>query len=244
MKSRIAKELKLKYSPVAVLFTDEKPVGAAQFEEGRWGCVAAMHSAATKGRTVVFDRKTYGCPGGGTGLGFGNTQTPDIAGFLSTGTATREGEAYWKTPELAQAYVDALPMTDIPYTYVVFKPLSEVDPAVEAPVLINFYANPDQLSALFVLANYGRATPDNVTVRMGAGCQTICLIPLHEAQHDPPRAVIGMFDISARPHVDPDILSFSIPFRMFQEMEANVSGSFLEKSAWQKVRDRIPEPTA
>jgi hypothetical protein len=77
---------------------------------------------------------------------------------------------------------------------------------------------------------------------MGAGCHTLCLFPLHEAQREPQRAVIGMMDITIRPQVDPDILSFSMPYRMFQEMEANVAGSFLETHAWHKVRERIPEP--
>jgi len=30
-------------------------------------------AAATKGKRAVFDRQTYGCFGGGFGLGFGNT---------------------------------------------------------------------------------------------------------------------------------------------------------------------------
>ena len=33
MESRIAKELKLRYKPVALLFTDEKPTGALEFKE-------------------------------------------------------------------------------------------------------------------------------------------------------------------------------------------------------------------
>jgi hypothetical protein len=31
---------------------------------------------------------------------------------------------------------------------------------------------------------------------------------------------------------------------MFQQMEEDVSGSFLERSAWAKVRARIPDPKA
>lgn len=152
-----------------MLFTDQNPEGATQFAPSKWGCVAAMHTAAAKGRTVVFDRQTHGCPGGG----------------------------------------------------------------------VNFLANPDQLSALVVLANYGRTTTDNVTAPMGAGCQSVCLLPHREPMREPPRAVIGMFDISARPHVDRDLLSFSVPFRMLQEMESNVAGSFLDHRSWQKVRERI-----
>ena len=240
MKSKMAEELKLKYQPVAVLFTNEKPAGAAQFVEGKWGCVVGMHTAASKGKAAVFDRKTHGCPGGAVGLGFGAFPRPGMAEFLSTGGPGQEGEHYWKSPVEAQAFVDATPMKDIPFTYVVFKPLGQLEED-ETPQLVNFYVNADQLSALVVLANYGRSTPDNVAARMGAGCHTICLIPLDEAQKNPPRAVIGMFDITARPYVDADILSFSMPFSMFKEMEANVEGSFLDHPDWKKVRARIPD---
>ncbi|HEY3268364.1 MAG TPA: DUF169 domain-containing protein [Armatimonadota bacterium] len=241
MKSRMAEELRLKHQPVAVLFADEKPEGATQFQEGKWGCVVAMHNAATKGRTVAFSRKTYGCPGGGVGLGFGDqyaTNLPDIDGFLSTGTETREGEHYFKTPEMARAFWDALPITDIPHEYVVFRPLADLADD-ETPELVNFYVNPDQLSAMVVLANYGRSTVDNVVVRMGAGCHTLCLIPYAEGHREPQRAVIGLFDITTRSKVDPDILSFSMPYRMFQEMEANVPGSFFEYKDWLEVRKRL-----
>ncbi|WP_281253676.1 DUF169 domain-containing protein [Sporomusa silvacetica] len=69
MQSEIAQRLKLRYSPVAILFTNEKPQGALEFKEGRWGCVAAMLTAAAKGRRAVFSRTTFGCEGGGVGLG-------------------------------------------------------------------------------------------------------------------------------------------------------------------------------
>jgi uncharacterized protein (DUF169 family) len=243
MESAIAKCLKLKYQPVAVLFTNERPEHATQFAEGRWGCVGAMHTAAANGRTVVFDRKTYGCPGGAIGLGLSRTMGPGMAEFLSTGNSQREGEGFWKGPEEAQAFIDRLPAREIPETFVVFKPLADVDEA-EAPRLVNFYANPDQLSALVVLANYGRRTAGNVVAEMAAGCHTICLLPLAEDEREVPRAVLGMFDITARVQVDADILSFSVPFRMFKEMEANVPGSFLEKHDWEKVRARIPDAPA
>lgn len=86
MNYRLLDALHLKYRPMAILLSDVKPVPAQQFKEGCMGCVAAMLLAAARGRTVVFDRKTFGCPGGGVGLGFGNA----YAGFpidrlLSTG---------------------------------------------------------------------------------------------------------------------------------------------------------------
>jgi hypothetical protein len=50
--------------------------------------------------------------------------------------------------------------------------------------------------------------------------------------------VIGFFDISKRSAVDRETLTFTVPFGMFQEMEASVEGSFLETHAWQKLQER------
>jgi len=68
MDSLIVKELKLKYSPVALLFSDNRPNDAIQFKEGKWGCVMAMYGSVMKRcKTAVFDRKSYGCIGSGVG---------------------------------------------------------------------------------------------------------------------------------------------------------------------------------
>lgn len=247
MKSELAGKLKLRYAPVAIVFTDEKPTGALEFAEQRWGCVAAMLTAAVKGRTVVFGRNSFGCIGGGVGLGFGDMYQHFPGGFpnfLSTGSGEGypAGEAYKKTPELAQKFVDGLPITDIAEQYVVFKPLAQVNDAQEQPKVIVFYVNPDQLSALVVLTNYNRPDNDSVAIPFAAGCQTTCLLPWQEAFRDKPRAIIGMTDISARPVIDADLLSFSVSFDLFKELEANAPGSFLDKEAWHKVVKRIPNP--
>ncbi|MFZ5632429.1 MAG: DUF169 domain-containing protein [Bacillota bacterium] len=257
MESKIAQAIQMKYSPVAVVLTDHKPDQALQFKEGRWGCVVSMLNAAAKGKTTVFDRKTFGCLGGGTGLGFGNQYVNFPGGieyFLSNGNkelsqteagknivrnlpALEHGEGYVKSPELAKKFIDSLPMTDVPTEYVVFKPVEKLS-AGETPRVVVFLVNPDQLSALVVLANYARETNENVVVPFGAGCHSVCIIPYREERAEKPRAIIGLIDISARKQVDKDILSFTLPFKMFLEMESNVDGSFLEKEEWQRVLER------
>ena len=244
--TRISDALKLAYHPVAVLFTDEKPEGALQLPEGRWACVIALLTAAAKGKTAAISRRTCGCAGGQVGMGFrtfvDDAQRSDLAHFLSTGQGEgfREGEGYRKTPELATTFIDDLPTTDLPYEYVVFTPLDQVDLAKVTPHEVVFYVNPDQLTALVVLVNYGRAAgQEHVIIPASSGCQSIGIIPYREAAREQPRAVVGMTDVSARPFVPADILTFTVPYALFQEMEANVEGSFLDKKAWEKVRERI-----
>ena len=129
-------------------------------------------------------------------------------------------------------------MVDVPSEYVMFKPLEKLSDG-EIPKVVIFLANPDQLSALVVLANYARETNDNVIVPFGAGCHAIGIIPYNESELEFPKATIGLVDISVRTKFDKDILSFTIPYKMFLEMESNVQGSFLEKSEWLKVLERI-----
>lgn len=260
MESKIASAVDFRYGPVAVVLTDEKPAGALQFKEGRWGCVAASFTAAAKKRRpAVFDRTTFGCLGGGTGLGFGNQYAHFPGGieyYISTGnqefarspaaanlrtsTPLDEGERYVISPEIAGNFVKSLPMTDVPTTYVAFVPLEQVPPD-ESPAVVVFLANADQLSALTVLAHYDRGGEEAVVAPFGAGCHTLFLIPYAEARKEHPRAVVGLTDLSARKHVDRDLLSFAIPFAMFRRMEGNVAGSFLEKDNWLKIRERNRE---
>jgi hypothetical protein len=62
---------------------------------------------------------------------------------------------------------------------------------------------------------------------------------LAESKKSQPRAIIGMLDISARPFLDADLLSFSLPVEMFNNMEANIPGSFLDKKEWLNLSKRI-----
>jgi len=266
MQSKLAESLKLKYNPVAIIWSDEMPDDVKQFKPGKWGCVMSLFAQAAIGATAVFDRDTYGCMGGGTGLGFGNRypQSPegfeDFCYFLSTGKGGDEkdikierevrrrsiryyveGEGYIKSPELAGKFIRQLPIIDIQAKYVIFKPLPEVSDDAEEPKVVIFTADPDQLSALTVLANYARDTNDNVYSPFGAGCQSIGILAYKEIDAENPRAVIGMNDISSRNYTKRifghNCLTFTVPYKMYLEMESNVEGSFLEREAWKKLMD-------
>ena len=249
MDCKISKALNLKNSPVAVILTNEKPESGIQFKEGTWGCVASMMVAsASKGKTAFFDRKTYGCMGGGTGLGFGNCYKDfPIEYFLSTGiknvqtnvrtrSSLEECEAYIKTPELAKVFVDTLPMREVPTDYVVFKPVRDVKEN-EKPEMIIFLVNPDRLSALVILANYGRVSNDTVFAPFGAGCHSI-VHGYAENEKENPRAIIGFFDITARKFIDKNMLSFTAPYKLYVEMSDNVKDSFLEREQWLELNKR------
>jgi uncharacterized protein (DUF169 family) len=268
MKSKIAAATKLKYNPVALIWTDEKPKGALQFHEGTWGCVMFMLANAAEGKTAVFDEKTCGCFGGTTGIGFGNQYVNFPGGiecfyyFLSVGNEQfpkgREiakqleksqrkefvedflkGERYAKSPEAVKKFADNLPVVEIPAKYVVFKPIKDVDDKKEQPILVIFLADPNQLAALTVLANFAYEDTQRVMIPFAAGCQAIGIIPYRQAQSEDPRAVIGLVDLSARlfiqQHLDDNLMSFTVPFKMYEEMENSVESSFLRRETWEKI---------
>ena len=150
------------------------------------------------------------------------------------------GERYIQSPSLVEKFVKSLPITDIHEKYVVFQPLDKINLVREKPQTIIFFVNPDQLSALVVLANYGRDDNENVIIPYAAGCQTIGIYPYREAKSVKPRAVVGLTDISARVYVrkqlnNQNLMTFAIPFILFEEMEQNVIGSFLERHTWQSL---------
>ncbi len=266
MQSRIQESLYPDYEPVGLLLSEEKPESPIQFKEGRFGCVMFAFANAAKGRVAVFDRNTYGCWGGGVGLGFGNTYTQFPGGekgfhyFLSSGNKNSEagrgiaqsmkeagakehfldeyleGERYCRGPEEVSQFVEELPIQEVPSTYVVFKPMSQLGEK-EIPEVVTFVVNAEQLSALVVLANYARPSIDNVRIPFAAGCQTVGLLPYEESKKDSPKAIVGMTDISARANVRKllgrDKLTFSVPWKFYQEIEENVPGSFLERPTWQ-----------
>lgn len=268
MNSKIAEAIGLELEPVALLWADEKPDGAMEFRPDKWGCIMFLLAAAAKGKTAVASRETFGCWGGGVGMGFGNQYESFPGGqdcfcrFLSSGNSGTEpgqsigqgmadsgaaamadeflvGERYVKTPELAGKYVEGLPITDIPARYVVMKPLRDVDLANDTVRSITFLANPDQLSALVVLANYDSEQNENVIIPFAAGCQSIGICTFRENEREHPRAVVGLVDLSARKNVrrqfGKDALSFSVTLAMFQRMEENVEGSFLQRETWKSL---------
>ncbi len=249
MHSQIAEALAVRLAPIAIVLTDDEPVQGMQFKPGKFGCVAAMLLTATKGKTVYFDRRTFGCPGGGVGLGFGDCYS--LIGFpidrlLSTGGSARlkngqtyemhEGERFHRTPEVTKRWLAEFPFREIPTKYLVVKPLTEATDA-ERIALVQWHVNPDQLSALVTLAGFERGAVETATAPWGAACQSIAFA-LAEAERPCPRGVIGFFDISRRHQVDRDILSFTVPYALHQEMEAAVPDCFFSTEPWRNLRER------
>lgn len=236
---KFSKTTGLNESPLGVYYTNDRPEGVTP-EEGVSGCmIGYLQHARKKGETVYFDKDHFGCPGGAYYMGFRETPRPNIEYFLSWGIpGEMEGERYIKTPELAREFFKNLKPRPSPASYCVFKPINKFLNDQEPEVVI-FFGTPDIVSGLFTLTNYSLERTDAVYTPFGSGCSSILTYPLKEAEKAEPRAVLGMFDVSARPMVERDVLTLSMPYQLFLKLLKNIRGSFLETQSWKKVLKRI-----
>ena len=133
-----------------------------------------------------------------------------------------------------------VPKFEAPGRFIVFKRWDTLEESDEPDVVV-FFAQPDILSGLFTLANYDIAEPNGVFCPFSAGCGSIVQYPYLEKGSDFPRAVLGMFDVSARPFVAWNVLSFSVPINKIITMVENMDESFLITPSWHKIQKRIKE---
>jgi hypothetical protein len=153
-----------------------------------------------------------------------------------------EGERFFKSPAIVRKFLQNLPVYDAQDKFIVMKPVQDVKEGEDVRSVV-FVANADQISALSILANYGHGNiRDGIIVTAGAaGCQALGVCTYAESGKDHPRAVIGLTDLSARKSVratlGKDVLTFSVPYSLYQEMEANAEGSFLDLDLWKELRD-------
>ncbi len=202
-------------------------------------CIIGDLAKVRNGKTMCFDVHTIGCGGGKRYLGFESERAPNFEYFLSYGIPGKlEGERYKKSPELVKEHMNYQKPSKAPGDYIIFKRWDHMEDG-DKPLVVIFFAPPDVLSGLFTLANYDEPQPNGVIAPFGAGCASIVDYPYKELESSEPRAVLGMFDVSARPCVSSNVLSFAVPWPKYVRMVDNMKDSFLITKSWDKVRMRI-----
>lgn len=224
--------------PICFYFTDQ-PVPDPLPPPKAHLCLMGQLARVFKGEALCFDRDSLGCFGGKRYLGFSQELSPDFEHFLSCGIPGKlEGERYKKSPEIVREMMKAAPAFRAPARFIVFKRWDRLA-AEDRPEVVVFLASPDVLSGLFTLAGFEESDPEAVTVPFAAGCNTIVQYPYLQKDKERPKAVLGMFDVSARPFVPPQALSFAVPMKKFERMFADMEESFLITKSWAKVRARL-----
>jgi uncharacterized protein (DUF169 family) len=224
--------------PIVLYYTDDDaPTGPAP-SPGKFHCLICDLAPVRDGASRRFDADTIRCSGGRRHLGFETSLQPNFAYFLSCGIpGEMEGERYKQSPELVEEYLERHPVFKAPGRYIVFKRWDHLDEEDDPAVAI-FFAPPDVLSGLFTLANFDEADSQAVIAPFSSGCGSIVYYPYLELESERPRAILGMFDVSARPCVPGETLTFAVPWPKLVRMVRHMDESFLITNSWHKVRSR------
>ncbi len=224
--------------PIGFHYTNKPPEGSVTVTKKSRVCIYPFLNQVRKGKTVFFAKEWKACRGGAFYLGYKKSLMPKAGMFISTGIPNlMPGERYKKDPELGEEVVALMEHVPAGGDFIVFRPLGEFehDAPPEAAVI---FGNADVMGALLFLANFSRPGKDNVMVQFSSGCYSLFTEPRIQARRDVPKAVLGSFDVSCRPYLDPCTLTFAAPDAMLWEMASEAPESFLTIAPWTKIRGR------
>lgn len=214
--------------PLVFWYSDQPVAETAKIN----GCLFKCMDEVRAGNPVSLHAANIGCGGGQFYTGF--IDFPDrIPGFVSL------KERYKQTPAMVSAFIDELGVPRAAKQYLNFARIDKVDSFDELEGLL-FLATPDILCGLTTWAYFDNNASDGATSLFGSGCSAIVTQAVVENQKQGRRTFIGLFDPSARPYFEPNILSFVIPMVRFKEMYHTMTDSCLFGThAWGKIQSRI-----
>lgn len=253
---------------MGVVWSNTIPEDALQFKKSKFGCILYLFAEAVRrGKVTGGNRENIACIGGraALGLGVGHDASGELldhyAAVFSKGLKSAiNQEAYrarmkdapksWHSfleygerrhcnPELAREWIlNGMPRYDIPYEYVLFKPLSCTTPDENIRAVI-FLVNPVELAGLVTLAGSVMQGTDAVRVPQGADCYSIAAFAYAEADLSVPRAVLGMMGTDGRELMRKcfrnDILTLTLPFSLFQRMEHEANDCIFQTPSWKAL---------
>ena len=225
--------------PITFFYVDDPGDIARANIPDKHNCIVCELALVRKGCSLAWNGKSLGCGGAKRYLGYTSEMRPDFEYFLSHGIPGKmEGERYIQTPGMVKDIVSNLHCVPANGRYIVFKRFDQLTPE-DNPEAVIFFAKPDVLSGLFTLANFDQPDGNAVIAPFGSGCGAIVHHTLLQNDLENPKAILGMFDPSARPCVPKDTLSFAIPIRKFITMVGHMDESFLITDTWNTVKKRF-----
>ncbi len=199
------------------------------------GCFFKCFPLVRQGVAVSLDAENIGCGGGKLYTGFA-PMPEHVPGFVST------KERYMRTPEMVREFIGELDIQQqAEGRYLHFSRIDRLD-SFEGVEGIVFLATPDVLSGLASWIYFDNPAMDAVSAPFGSGCSTMVTQVARENRIGGRRTFLGLFDPSARPFFERDLLSLGVPMSRFTEMLGTMRESCLFGThAWGKVRARIEE---
>lgn len=222
--NKLAEYMPFKMPPTCWYFASESPCDAIIPDSEAWSCIFEFVSEIASGKKLCLSERNPGCSGASLYLGF---REPGVGagGFLAG------QERFKKNVELGNAFYDEIKALPAKNDFIVLSQVEDLENNI-IPEVITLWVDATSLSGLITLANYDRATNNNVIIPFASGCQSIWTIPYKEKFQRFPKGVVGLVDPAARVPLPPEVLSFSMPVNRFIELVDNVEGSFLELRTW------------
>ncbi len=203
------------------------------------GCVYTVFKNFTD--CIYITQNSVGCKGANTGCGFCDDM-PNIPGgfgnFIANGggEGCPPGERIKCSADVAEKMFFAQP-----------KKVMEGKNAIKIEVLtenstselVLFFATPDQLSGLVHLFYYRRDDYDGIIVPVCSGCAQLFRLPFFEYDNNTGKGVVGNMDFFSRPHLDKDLLAFTVPYLTFKQMCEDAPNCCFFAPAWSGVKKRL-----
>lgn len=265
MQSNIAKEMDLKFQPIALIKTDRKPENAVG-PKNKGGCVMSfVAQTIAKRKTTCFGRENIACGGISSGFGWGDGFNDEDAldfqsAFLSCGVESapdkesfenrlkymnkhtqsmfREGERIYSDFETAKTNIQNRPIYDSE-DYVVFKGLENLEDD-EIPESVIFTVNTVELTALLQLNSSFRVKDHYILTPPASACQAIGCFVFKENESDDPKPVLGPIDFAGKNKmkhfIPPEYLTLAMPWKLFLKLEKLSYKSVFQTDLWKKVK--------
>lgn len=196
-------------------------------------CYIGSLKIARQGRILSMNENSIKCGGGKLYAGFTEPR-PTLANFVS------EKEHYKKEEQLVQEFIADFEGSPKINQWLNFARVDQID-TFEGKEGVIFFATPDILSGLVSWCLYDTNAPDAVSVPFASGCSSITAHVVRENQTGGRRTFLGMFDPSARPRIEENLLTYAIPINRFQEMCQTLPDTCMVYGThdWLQLKDRI-----
>lgn len=227
--------------PLGAYYTNTPPAEGLTPARGTHECIINfMRKSRMKNIPVFFAADTPACMGGWQYLGFSNKNKDKIAHFVSTGLPDRNGEHYMPEPASMYRLFEDMDIQKTPCSYCIVKPLNLFQNN-EHPDFVTFFARTERLTGLCHLTYFALNNHQAVEIPFGAGCSGTFAWTRTYQRKGLRRAVIGCTDISCRPYMKTDELSFNITPDILTDLINAAPQSFLTGHSWQGVLKKIKQ---
>lgn len=271
MESAILQNLRPEFEPVVVIWSNSIPDDAFQFKKGKFGCTLYLFAEASRrGKIAGGSRDSITCTGGRAALGFGSDfdasdELLDFhAALFSKGLKSACNQSAYRSrmddapkswrdmyeygerrhcnAELSKEWIlNGLPRCDIPYKYVLFKPLIRTDPDENVRAVI-FPVSPVELAGLVTLAGSVMPGTDPIQVPPGPACTSITAFAYAQVDQTETRAVLGMVDVEGREVMGKrfrdDTFTLTLPVQLYHRMEQEADDCVFQTPSWKGLIGR------